>query len=167
MHRWRRGKRSEYSLQLREKQKVKRYYGILEAQFRRYFAEAERRSGPTGENLMQMFELRLDNVITRLGFATSRANARQLVRHEHFTVNGKNVDIPSYVCRPGDVIAPRTKEKSKNSILKNLEISTFNNIPVWLERDDTQPSGKVLSAPGPDEYSVEVATNLIIELLSK
>ncbi len=168
MHRWRRGKRSEYSVQLREKQKVKRFYGVLEAQFRRCFALAERKSGPTGDNLMKLFELRLDNIVTRLGFATSRANARQLITHAHFSVNGQHVDIPSYICRAGDVIAPRSKkEKSMLAIKRNMELTTFNNIPVWLQRDDTQPSGSVLSEPGRGEFSVEVDTNIIIELLSK
>ncbi len=167
MHRWRRGKRSEYSLQLREKQKVKRFYGILEAQFRRCFAEAERRKGPTGEELMAMFELRLDNVVTRLGFAPSRKAARQLIRHGHIAVNGKKVDIPSFVCSPEDVITPRDKEKSVNLVKRNIESIRFNQLPSWLELDESQPSGKVLSVPAKDECSIEVDTNLIIELLSK
>lgn len=167
MHRWRRGKRSEYSMQLREKQKLKRFYGILEAQFRRYFAEAERRGGSTGENMMQLCELRLDNVLTRLGFAPSRAAARQLITHGHVCVNGRKVDIPSYVCKPGEVITPREKEASSNLLKKALETTNFNTVPAWLEIDQTQPAGKVLSAPSIDEVSVEVDTQSIIELLSK
>ena len=167
MHRWRRGKHSEYSTQLREKQKVKRFYGVLEAQFRRYFKNAERKSGPTGLELMRMFELRLDNVVTRLGFASSRSEARQLIRHRHFAVNGKHVDIPSYVCKPDDVIGPRENETAEKLVKKNLETTRFNTVPSWLVVDDADTSGKVLSIPARDEFSIEADTNLIIELLSK
>ncbi len=167
MHRWRRGKRSEYSLQLREKQKVKRFYGILESQFRRCFAEAERRKGSTGEVLLSMFELRLDNVLTRLGFAPSRSAARQVIRHGHIAVNGKKVDIPSFICSPGEIVEPRNNENSINLVKKHLETNRFNTRPNWLQLDEAKPSGHILSVPAKDEFAVEVDTNLIIELLSK
>ena len=167
MHRWRRGKRSEFSLQLREKQKVKRFYGILETQFRRMFAAAERSSEPTGEQLVRMCELRLDNVVTRLGFAASRAGARQLITHGHVWLNGRKMDIPSHICSPSDVITAREKEVSQKLVKEALEVTTFNDIPEWLERDDSQPSGTIKSAPSKDEAALEVDTNYIIELLSK
>ena len=167
MHRWRRGKRSGYSVQLREKQKMKRFYGIFEAQFRRIFSEAERRKGPTGEVMMQMLELRLDNVVARLGFTASHSSARQLIRHAHLTVNGVHVDIPSYICKAGDVIAPRSKEKTLNLVKKGIETTTFNTVPTWLQVDEAQAIGTVLSVPSVDEFALQVDTNLIIELLSK
>ncbi|MDZ7814951.1 MAG: 30S ribosomal protein S4 [Planctomycetota bacterium] len=167
MHRWRRGKRSEFSLQLREKQKVKRFYGILESQFRRMFAAAERSSEPTGQQLVRMCELRLDNVVTRLGFAASRAAARQLITHGHIRLNGKRMDIPSHVCSEGDIITARDKEVSRSFVKEGLEVTTFNDVPEWLERDESQPSGTIKSAPSKEEASLEVDTNYIIELLSK
>jgi len=168
MHRWRRGKRSEYCAQLREKQKVKRFYGVLETQFRRYFGEASRLVGNTGMRLMQLFELRLDNVVTRLGFAPSRAAARQLIRHGHVSVNGKTVDIPSYPCAANDIIAPKKRERSVVLVKKNTEANKFNTIPGWLEVDADNAQGKVKSVPQtPDEFAVEAKASLIIELLSK
>lgn len=127
---------SEYGLQMREKQKTKRYYGILESQFRKYFDMANKMKGVTGENLLTILESRLDNVIYRLGFGTSRAEARQLVLHGHFNVNGKRVDIPSYLVTPGDIVSIRDKSKSSAKIKEVLEITDSKLIPGWL---GTQP----------------------------
>ena len=131
------------------------------------FAAAERSSEPTGEQLVRMCELRLDNVVTRLGFAASRAGARQLITHGHVWLNGRKMDIPSHICSPSDVITAREKEVSQKLVKEALEVTTFNDIPEWLERDDSQPSGTIKSAPSKDEAALEVDTNYIIELLSK
>ncbi|SES89277.1 30S ribosomal protein S4 [Anaerobranca gottschalkii] len=162
-----RKKLSEYGVQLREKQKLRRIYGVAEKQFRNYFKEANRRQGVTGENLLQILESRLDNVVFRLGFATSRTEARQLVTHGHFTVNGKKVDIPSYLTKPGDVI--EVKEKSKESPkFKDLrEFAATQNLVPWLERDVEALRGRVLAVPSRDEIDVPVAEHLIVELYSR
>jgi small subunit ribosomal protein S4 len=156
-----------YGLQLREKQKVKRIYGVLENQFRRYFEEAERQRGITGETLLQMLERRLDNVIYRLGLATSRPQARQLVRHGHFLVNGKKVDIPSFSVRAGDVVAVRGASAENVSIQHAMEEVKGRGIPQWLEFDATKLSGRIASLPTREQINLPVQEQLIVELYSK
>ena len=163
----RRAKKSEYALQMTEKQKVKFVYGILEKQFRMYFEKAERMNGNTGENLLSLVERRLDNVVYRLGFASTRREARQLVNHGHYTVNGKRVNIPSYLVSNGDVIAVCEKSAS-NTRLKTLkEADAFVAAPKWLERDKNNLQGKVIAMPARDDIDFEIAENLIVELYSK
>jgi small subunit ribosomal protein S4 len=163
----RRGKLTDYGLHLREKQKVKHYYGVLERQFRGYFARAERGKGNTGEDLMSLLERRLDNIVHRLGFALSRAQARQLIGHGHITVNGKRVDIPSYMVKAGDVIRAKNRPKSLQAVLANLAES-HRDVPDFLSRSDGQiPEGRVSRLPGMDDVSIPVQANLIIELCSK
>ena len=163
----RRAKKSEYALQLTEKQKVKFVYGILEKQFRMYYEKAERMSGSTGDNLLQLVERRLDNVIYRLGFAATRREARQLVNHGHYTVNGKRVNIPSYLVKTGDVIAVSEKSCSNNRFKKLKEDDAFVAAPKWLDRDKNTLSGKVLALPARDDIDFEIAEHLIVELYSK
>jgi small subunit ribosomal protein S4 len=155
-----------YGLQLREKQKVKRIYGVLEDQFRRYFEAAERSKGITGETLLQMLERRLDNVVYRTGFATSRAQARQLVRHGHFLVNGKKVDIPSYSVKGGDVVAVRPSSQKSVAISHAMEEVKGRGIPEWLQFDG-QTSSKVASLPTREQINLPVQEQLIVELYSK
>lgn len=160
-----RSKASDYALQLREKQKTKRFYGLQETQFRNLFEKADRKSGITGENLLIMLETRLDNVVFRLGFASSRKEARQLVNHGHFTVNGKKVNIPSYTVKPGDVI--KVKEKSTNSPkFKEVKEMTIT-VPEWVSVDVEKLEGKVLSVPTREQIDTPVAEHLIVELYSK
>lgn len=160
-----RKKVSEYGLQLREKQKAKRFYGLQETQFRNLFDKAERQKGITGENLLIMLETRLDNVVFRLGFAASRKEARQLVTHGHFTVNGKKVNIPSYEVGAGDVI--KIKEKSTSSP-KFREIRDMNiTVPEWIAVDVEKLEGKVLAMPTREQIDTPVAEHLIVELYSK
>ena len=163
----RRTKKSEYALQLTEKQKVKFVYGILEKQFRMYYEKAARAEGNTGEVLLTMIERRLDNVVYRLGFAATRREARQLVSHGHFNVNGKRVDVPSYLVKPGDVIAVCEKSSSNNRFKKMKEDDAFIAAPKWLERDKNTLSGKVIALPARDDIDFEIAENLIVELYSK
>lgn len=168
MHSFRRGKPSEYSIRLREKQKVKRYYGIFEKQFRRYFQMASRRPGNTGDVLMALIERRLDNVVTRLGFALSRPAARQLVRHGHIRVNGRKVDIPSYLVKPGDAITVKDREGSKKVVAQAFELEGTPPVPEWLDRISTDPAeGRVNRLPGAQDVSLPVTPQLIIELLSR
>ena len=160
-----RKKVSEYGLQLREKQKTKRFYGLQETQFRNLFDKAERKKGITGENLLILLETRLDNVVFRLGFASSRKEARQLVTHGHFTVNGKKVNIPSYEVKAGDVIA--VKAKSQNSPkFKEIKDMTIT-VPSWVTVDVEKLEGKVLNMPTRDEIDTPVAEHMIVELYSK
>lgn len=160
-----RKKTSEYGLQLREKQKAKRFYGLLETQFRNTFDKAAAKKGIAGENLLIMLETRLDNVVFRLGFAASRKEARQLVVHGHFTVNGKKVDIPSYNVKAGDVI--KVKEKSTNSP-KFKEIKEMSiNVPAWMSVDVSKLEGTIVSMPTRAEIDTPVAEHLIVELYSK
>lgn len=160
-----RKKVSEYGLQLREKQKTKRFYGLQETQFRNLFDKAERKKGITGENLLILLETRLDNVVFRLGFASSRKEARQLVTHGHFTVNGKKVNIPSYQVKAGDVIA--VKEKSQSSPkFKEIKDMTIT-VPSWVTVDVQKLEGKVLNLPTRDEIDTPVAEHMIVELYSK
>ena len=163
----RRAKKSEYALQLTEKQKVKFVYGILEKQFRMYYEKAARAEGNTGEVLLSLIERRLDNVIYRLGFAATRREARQLVNHGHYTVNGKRVNIPSYLVKTGDVIAVCEKSCSNNRFKKLKEDDAFVAAPKWLDRDKNTLSGKVLALPARDDIDFEIAEHLIVELYSK
>jgi small subunit ribosomal protein S4 len=162
-----RKKVSEYGLQLREKQKARRVYGVLEKQFRSYYDEAVRRKGITGENLLQILESRLDNIVYRLGFAASRAEARQLVRHGHFTVNGKRVDIPSYLTRVGDVIGIREKSLDSPRFKELLEVAENRTVPAWLERDLGAHTGTIVRIPARDEIDIPVAEQMIVELYSR
>jgi small subunit ribosomal protein S4 len=156
-----------YGLQLREKQKVKRIYGVLENQFRRYFEVADRTRGITGETLLQLLERRLDNVLYRLGLATSRAQARQLARHGHFTVNGRKVDIPSYSVKPGDVIGVRAGSVENPAIQHALEEVKGRGVPEWLSFDSGTMSGRIASLPTREQINLPVQEQLIVELYSK
>jgi len=162
-----RKKTTEYGMQLREKQKAKRIYGVLEAQFRNYFERAERQTGITGENLLRFLERRLDNVVYRAGLAASRSEARQLVRHGHFTVNGRKVDIPSYLVRPGDVIALRERSKNSVRIKELLERAADQRPPAWLSYDAERAEVRVLALPTRDQIDVPVQEHLIVELYSR
>ncbi|MBP2645204.1 MAG: rpsD [Firmicutes bacterium] len=162
-----RKKVSEYGIQLREKQKARRMYGVLERQFHAYFEKADRQKGITGENLLVMLERRLDNVVFRLGFASSRTQARQLVRHGHFMVNGHRVDIPSYLVKPDAVI--QVKEGSKESPLlkENLEALATKTVPAWLELSPQDATGKVVRFPAREEIDVPIQEHFIVELYSR
>ena len=160
-------KQSEYLLQLREKQKMRRYYGVLEAQFRSYYAKASRRSGITGENFLRMLELRLDNVVYRLGFAASRSQGRQLVRHNHFTVNGKKVNIPSYLVRAGDVVSVREKSRKVKRIEESLGAVDRRGVPQWLELDKEKFEGRIKGMPAREDFTMPIREQLIVELYSK
>ena len=162
-----RRKVSDYGLQLRAKQKARRVYGVLERQFRRYFREAERRRGLTGTNLLVILESRLDNVVYRLGFAASRPQARQLVRHGHFEVNGRKVNIPSYLVQPGDVVGVRTASRSK-AIFKEMALDLEHRaVPEWLSRDDITMSGRVMGQPEREDIDVSINEQLIVEYYSR
>ena len=163
----RRTKKSEYGLQLTEKQKVKFVYGVLEKQFHNLYGKAERMGGNTGENLLSLLERRLDNVVYRLGFAATRREARQLVNHGHYTVNGNRVNIPSYTVSVGDVIAVCEKSASNNRFKKLKEDDKFVAAPKWLEREKNALQGKVLALPVKEDIDFEIAENLIVELYSK
>lgn len=160
-------KLSEYGLQLREKQKARRYYGILEGQFRKYFELASKKKGITGENLLQILESRLDNTVYRLGLATSRPEARQLVNHGHFTVNGKKVNIASYLLKVGDVVALKEKSRSSEKFKAINEIVGRTTIPKWLEFDRENMVGKVAAIPAREDIDLPIAEHLIVELYSK
>ena len=162
-----RSKTSEYGQQLREKQKVRRYYGILESQFKGYFEMAERRPGQTGENLLSILESRLDNVVYRLGFAMSRAEARQLVSHGHFTVNGRKVNIPSFLVKPGMVVSLKDSSKSLEKIKANVEANAFRQPPKWLEYDANNMIAKVAAAPAREDIDLPIEEHLIVELYSR
>jgi len=162
-----RKKFSDYGTQLREKQKVKRMYGILENQFRNIFKEADRQKGITGETLLSLLERRLDNIIYRLGFANSRNEARQLVRHNHFLVNQSKVNIPSYLVKPGDVIELREKSKKVVRILEALEGVARRGVPQWLELDKDQMKGSVKGLPTREDITIPIQEKLIVELFSK
>ena len=163
----RRGKLTDYGQHLREKQKVKHYYGVLERQFRRYFEQAERGKGNTGDTLMTLLERRLDNIVHRFGFGQSRAQARQIIRHGHITVNGRKVDIPSYQVRIGDVIRVKNRAKSLDLVRASLADSA-RDVPDFLSRSDSQiPEGIVGRLPASDDVSIPVQTQLIVELCSR
>jgi len=158
---------SDFGGQLREKQKVKRMYGVLERQFRRYFAEAERRKGNTGENLLVLLETRLDNVVYRMGFGSTRAEARQLVSHKAILVNGQSVNIPSYQVRVNDVISVREKSKTQARIMDSVNLADGNGFPVWVSVDPKKLEGTFKSLPERSELSAEINESLIVELYSR
>lgn len=162
-----RKKQSEYGLQLNEKQKVKFIYGVLEKQFRKYYVMATKKQGITGEMLLQILESRLDNVVFRLGLANTRREARQIVNHGHITVNGKKVDIPSYLVKPGDVIAVREKSKNSVRIKEIVETNANRVVPKWLSMDKNTLTGKVITLAARDDIDYEVEEHLIVELYSK
>lgn len=166
-HGQRRTKLSDFGLQLREKQKVKRIYGLLERQFQTYFERAERQKGATGHNLLRRLELRLDSVIYRLGFGDSRAEARQLVNHAHFTVNGKVVSVSNYIVRANDEIAVRPKSQKAVPIVRSLENVKKREIPDWLELNAAEFKGKVKYLPERNHVTLPIEENLIVELYSR
>jgi small subunit ribosomal protein S4 len=158
---------SDYGNQLREKQKVKRIYGVLERQFRRYFAEADRRKGNTGETLLKLLESRLDNVVYRMGFGSTRAEARQLVGHKALTVNGAVVNIPSYSVKPGDVIALREKSKNQLRVVDALKLAQGQGLADWVSVDATKMEGTFKKVPDRDQHGAEIKEALIVELYSR
>jgi small subunit ribosomal protein S4 len=161
------GKLSDYGIQLREKQKVKRMYGVFEGQFRRYYYKAERQKGITGTNLLVLLERRLDNIVYRMGFASSREQARQLVRHNHFTVDGKKVNVPSYQVKSGDVIELREKSRKIPVIQEAMETVVRREIPPWIEVDGDNFRGVVKAFPSREELTMPINEQLIVELYSK
>lgn len=163
----RRGKTSEYGLQLREKQKARRYYGVLESQFAKYFEMAEKKKGQAGENLLSILETRLDNVVYRLGFAMSRAEARQLVLHGHFTINGKRVNIPSYLVKPGEVIALAEKSRSLDKFKVSMETNASRVVPKWLSSAAGGFEATVVALPVRDDIDLPIEEHLIVEYYSK
>ena len=166
-HGQKRAKLSEYGTQLREKQKTKSYYGVGEKQFRGYFEMASNKKGITGENLLQILVSRLDNVVYRLGFGASRAQARQLVNHGQFAVNGQRVDIPSYLVKAGDVITVRENKKENGAIKANIEANSARPVPAWLELNNETLSGKVVRLASREDVDIPVEEHLIVELYSK
>ncbi|MBM4135355.1 MAG: 30S ribosomal protein S4 [Nitrospira sp.] len=160
-------KLSDYGVQLREKQKVRHIYGILERQFRRYFYEADRRKGITGEVLLQLLETRLDNIVYRMGFAADRRKARQFVSHGHFLVNGKKVNIPSYTVKGGDIVEVKESSRDIPEIVDSLSKAEHRGIPPWIELDSANMRGKVLHIPSREEIQLPIQEQLIIELYSK
>ncbi|MFQ5653639.1 MAG: 30S ribosomal protein S4 [Planctomycetota bacterium] len=167
MHSFRRGRLSEYGTRLREKQKTKRYYGVVERQFRNYFKEAERMRGNTGEQLLLLLERRLDNVVHLLGFADSRAEARQIIAHRHIAVNGRRVDIPSYLVRIGEVIAPCARPKSQTFVRERVEARKGGAIPSWLSLDVKRLEGKIQQLPSREDVLLPVQESYIVEFCSR
>ena len=163
----RRRKPRAYGIQLREKQKLRRIYGLLEGQFRRTFDEANRRKGVTGENLLQLLELRLDNVVYSRGFATSRAQARQLVRHGHIQVDGRRVDVPSFRVKAGMEIVVREKSRKSDKVKEALEFAQGRGVPAWLELNAEQMQGKILELPSREDIRFPIQEQLIVELYSR
>ena len=166
-HGQKKAKLSEYGTQLREKQKTRSFYGVGEKQFRGYFEMASNKKGITGENLLQILESRLDNVVYRLGFGASRAQARQLVNHGQFAVNGQRVDIPSYLVKAGDVITVRENKKENGAIKANIEANSARPVPAWLELNNETLSGKVVRLASREDVDIPVEEHLIVELYSK
>jgi small subunit ribosomal protein S4 len=164
MHSWRRGRRSAYGERLREKQKVKRWYGVLDRQFQRYFALAERQRGNTGQNLLTILERRLDSVLYWMGFSLSRAHARQLIRHGHVTVNGRKVDIPSILVKAGDEIAPADRENSRNIFAESVELSKSRSVPSWLDISLEPAKGRVVELPKREDVQFEVNDLFVVEV---
>ena len=158
---------SDFGLQLREKQKVKRMYGVLERQFRRYFEEADRRKGNTGANLLFLLESRLDNVVYRMGFGSTRAESRQLVSHKAITVNGHTVNIPSYMVKAGDVVAIREKSKKQNRIAEALQLAQQVGMPAWVDVSVDKAEGTFKSVPDRDQFGADINESLIVELYSR
>lgn len=167
VHGARRGRLSDYGVQLREKQKVRRMYGVLEKQFRNYYQEAARLKGATGENLLQLLEGRLDNVVYRMGFGATRSEARQLVSHKAILINGAAVNIPSYQVKPGDVVSVREKSKTQLRIQSALDIAASRSPVSWVEVDAKKMEGKFVAKPDRADLSQEINENLIVELYSK
>lgn len=168
MHGQSRGKKpSDFSIQLREKQKVRRIYGVLEKQFRRYFAIANRQKGMTGENLLRLLERRLDNVVYRLGFAASRPEARQIVTHGHITVNGRRVDIPSYLVNPGEVISIKENSRDINRIKEMVDTLKDRSVPQWLSLDVNNVNGSVVNLPAREDIQIPIEEHLIVEKYSR
>lgn len=167
MHGWRRSKQSEYGRRLREKQKVKRYYGVRDKQFLRYVRRAERVKGNTGELLLQLLERRLDNVVCKLGLGLSRPQARQMVSHGHVHVNGRRVNIPSYQVNVGDVIGVKDADRTRKLVRENLEIAAGWGLQNWLIRDENALTGTVVGLPTREDVDIPVEENLIIELCSR
>ncbi|TAN43771.1 MAG: 30S ribosomal protein S4 [Nitrospirae bacterium] len=162
-----RGKLSDYGVQLREKQKVRRIYGVMEKQFRMYFEKASRMKGITGEILLQLLERRLDNAAYRMGFASNRREARQLVKHGHFSVNGVKTDIPSYLLKPGDIVEIRESSKDLKPVRESLEVAEHKGFPEWVEVDSANVKGKFVRIPSREEIQLPVQEQLIVELYSK
>jgi len=162
-----RPKFSEYSIQLREKQKLRRIYGILEGQFRRYFQMADRAKGVTGETLLQLLERRLDNMVYRMGFATSRSEARQLVRHGHFSVNGRKVNVPSFLLKTGDQVAVTERSRKVTRIQEALDLAQRRGVPDWLEVTPDTFSARVKSIPARSDLTMPINEKLVVELYSK
>ena len=158
---------SDFGLQLREKQKVKRMYGVLERQFRRYFEEADRRKGNTGSNLLSLLESRLDNVVYRMGFGSTRAEARQLVSHKAISVNGQAVNIPSFMVKAGDVVAVLEKSKKQARVLEALQLAQQVGLPAWVDVNADKPEGVFKKVPDRDEFAADVNESLIVELYSR
>jgi small subunit ribosomal protein S4 len=158
---------SDFGLQLREKQKVKRMYGVMERQFRRYFEEADRRKGNTGANLLFILESRLDNVVYRMGFASTRAEARQLVSHKAILVNGQSVNIPSYLIKVGDVVSVREKSKKQIRIVEALQLAGQVGFPAWIETNSDKAEGTFKKVPDRDEFAADINESLIVELYSR
>ncbi|UCG47156.1 MAG: 30S ribosomal protein S4 [Phycisphaerales bacterium] len=167
MHGWRRGRSSEYGIRLREKQKVKRYYGVLERQFMRYFHEAERIKGNTGENLLQLLERRLDNVVYKLNFAPSRKAARQLIAHGHIYVNGRKVDVSDFTTNIGDVITAKGSEKSVKRIKQQLETNPNFTVQAWLQLVREKPEATVVAMPARADVQIPVEEQLVVEFCSR
>ncbi|HHV94109.1 MAG TPA: 30S ribosomal protein S4 [Firmicutes bacterium] len=162
-----RRKESEYGLHLREKQKLRRIYGVLERQFERYYERASRQKGITGENLLKLLEMRLDNIVYRMGVGASRTQARQLVLHGHIAVNGRKVDIPSYEVRPGDVVSVRENSRSLQVIKDNIEAAAGRTMPEWIDVNLEQMEGKILAVPTRDQIDIPVQEHLIVEYYSR
>ena len=160
-------KLSEYGVQLREKQKAKKFYGVLESQFRKYFELAAKTRGMTGENLLKILETRFDNIVYRLGYARSRSEARQLVRHGHFSINGRKVDIPSYILKPNDLIEVREGSKGDEIFKEILESTESKVVPAWLSADHDNLKGSVVAAPAREDVDLPVQEHMIVELYSK
>ena len=158
---------SDFGLQLREKQKVKRMYGVLERQFRRYFAMADQQKGNTGSNLLSLLESRLDNVVYRMGFGSTRAEARQLVSHKAITVNGHQVNIPSYLVKAGDVVSVREKSKKQGRVLEALQLATQVGMPAWVDVNIDKAEGVFKKTPDRDEFAADINESLIVELYSR
>jgi small subunit ribosomal protein S4 len=163
----RKAKLAGYGLQLREKQKVKRIYGVLEDQFRRYFEKAERQRGITGFVLLQLLERRLDNVVYRLGYSTSRAQARQMVRHGHFTINGRKTDVPSFLVKPNDIVGVRASSQKNPTLLHAMEEVKGRGVPEWLELQGEKMAARIVSLPTREQINLPVQEQLIVELYSK
>ena len=166
-HGQKKAKLSEYGIQLREKQKTKAFYGVREDQFRKYFEMAANKKGVTGENLLQILESRLDNVVYRLGYGSSRPQARQLVNHGLFEVNGKKVSVPSYLVKAGDVIKVRETKKDKAIVKENVEVNASRPVPAWLEKNANELSGKVIRLASREDVDIPVEEHLIVELYYK